>query len=173
MRPSTRNGLIIGGLAVAGIAILAYFKRQYDLIYNACYTIAGGVVHTLGLNSVKITLFFKVVNESDITIEISDMIFNIYVNKMFVTKVLKPDVQMLYSKSNAIIKIDFEFNPKDLLRAGLTNIESILYDKDKLIITTNGTFSAKTGILKLRDFPFEESITLSEIMTPSTAPKKC
>lgn len=173
MKPSTRNGLIIGGLALAGIGILAYFKKQWDLVYNACYTIAGGVVHTLGFNNVNITLFFKVVNESDITIELSDMVFNIYVNKMFVSKVLKPDVQMLYSKSNAIIKIDFQFNPKDLLRAGLTNIESILYDKDKLIITTKGTFSAKTGIVKLRNFPFDESITLTEIMTPSTAPKKC
>ena len=89
MTPKLRNGLIIGGLAVAGIALIAYFKRQYNLLLNACYTISGGVVHSLGLDNVKITLFFKIVNESDLTIEISDMMFNIYVNKMFITKMLK------------------------------------------------------------------------------------
>lgn len=173
MTPKLRNGLIIGGLAVAGIALIAYFKRQYNLLLNACYTISGGVVHSLGLDNVKITLFFKIVNESDLTIEISDMMFNIYVNKMFITKMLKPDKQVLYSKSDAVIKLDFEFNPKDLLRAGLTNIEPILYDKEKLVITTKGTFSAKTDIIKMRNFPFDESITLKELLTPSPIPKKC
>lgn len=173
MTPKLRNGLIIGGLAVAGIALIAYFKRQYNLLLNACYTISGGVVHSLGLDNVKITLFFKIVNESDLTIEISDMMFNIYVNKMFITKMLKPDKQVLYSKSDAVVKLDFEFNPKDLLRAGLTNIEPILYDKEKLVINIKGTFSAKTDIVKMRNFPFDESITLKELLTPSTIPKKC
>jgi LEA14-like dessication related protein len=173
MKPQLRNGLIIGGLALAIIGIGIYFKRQYNLLYNACYTIAGGVVHNLGLNNVKITLFWKIVNESDLTIEISDMVFGIYVNKMFVSKILKPEKQILYSKSDAIIKLDFEFNPKDLLHAGLTNIEPILYDKEKLVITTKGTFSAKTGIVKLKEFPFEDNITLKELITPSDAPKKC
>ena len=173
MKPQLRNGLIIGGLAVATIGVMMYFKRQFTLLSNACYTIAGGVVHSLGLDSVKITLFFKVVDESDLTIEISDMVFNIYVNKMFVTKVLKPDAQTLYSKSDTIIKLDFEFSPKDLLRAGITNIEPILFDKEKLVVEIKGTYSAKTGVVKLRNFPFDESITLKELLTPSTIPKKC
>lgn len=173
MTPKLRNGLIIGGLAIAAIGLIAYFKRQYNLLLNACYTISGGVVHSLGLDNVKITLFFKIVNESDLTIEISDMMFNIYVNKMFITKMLKPDKQVLYSKSDAVVKLDFEFNPKDLLRAGLTNIEPILYDKEKLVINIKGTFSAKTDIVKMRNFPFDESITLKELLTPSTIPKKC
>lgn len=173
MKLNTRNGLILGGLAVATVGLVYYFKRQYDLIYNACYAITGGVVHSLGLDNVKITLFFKVVNESDLTIELSDMVFGIYVNKMFVTKINKPDIQVLYSKSDTVMKLDFEFNPKDLLRAGLTNIEPIIYDKEKLVIEIKGSFSGKTGIVKLRNFPFDESITLKELLTPSTIPKKC
>lgn len=173
MKPQLRNGLIIGGLAVAALGLIVYFKRQWNLLYNACYTIAGGVVHTLGLSNVKITLFWKIVNESDLTIEISDMVFNIYVNNMFVSRISKPEKQILYSKSEVIIKLDFEFNPKDLLRAGLTNIAPIIYDNEKLVITTKGSFSGKTGVVKLKNFPFEDSITLKELITPSSAPKKC
>lgn len=173
MTPKVRNGIIIGGLLLATLSLAIYFKRQFKLLSNACYQIVGGVVHSLGLDSVKITLFFKIVNDSDLTIAISDMDFGIYVNKMFITKIKKPDVQLLYSKSDAIIKLDFEFNPKDLLRAGLTNIAPVLYEKEKLVITTKGTFSAKTGAIKLNNFPFEESITLKELLAPSEIPKKC
>lgn len=173
MNPKLRNGLIIGGLVVAAITLIAYFKRQFNLLYNACYTISGGVIHSLGLDKVKITLFFKIVNESDLTIEISNMNFNVYVNNMFISKVVKPEAQMLYSKSDATIKVGFEFNPQDLLRAGLSNIEPILYDNEKLVITTKGYFSAKTGGITLKNFPFEENITLKELMTPDPNAKKC
>jgi len=171
--PKLRNGLIIGGLLVATTGLILYFRRQMNLIMDACYTISGGVVHSLTMNSVKMTLFFKFVNESDLTIQVSDMVFNIYVNNMFVTKILKPDLQTLYSKSDAIIKLDFEFNPKDLLRAGITNIEPLIYDKEKLIIGIKGYLSAKTGIVKIKKFPIDEKITLKEILTPSLNPKKC
>ena len=165
--------LIIGGLALATIGLVVYFKRQYDLLSNACYTVSGAIVHTLGINSVKITIFIKVVNESDLTLEISNMIFNIYVNKMFVSKISKPAVQILYSKADAIIQLDVDFNPKDLLKAGVTNIDAILNKKDSIAIDIKGAFSAKTGVVKLNNFTFDETVTLQELMTPSTIKKKC
>ena len=129
--PKVRNGIIIGGLAIAATSLLVYFKRQINLIKDACYTISGGVIHSLTLSNVKMTLFLKIVNESDLTIQLSNMNFNIYVNNMFVTKVSKPEIQTLYSKSDAIIQLKIEFNPTDLLRAGITNLEPIIYDKEK------------------------------------------
>lgn len=173
MNKGLRNGLIIGGISLAFISLIAYFKKQLNLLKNACFTISGGVIHTLGLDNVKITLFFKIVNESDLTIEISNLNFDIYVNKLFVTKIKKTDKQTLYSKSSTVIKLDFEFNPKDLLRAGLTNIAPIIYDKEKLVITTKGYFSAKTGGISLKEIPFEEDVTLQELLTPNPNAKKC
>jgi hypothetical protein len=171
--PKLRNGLIIGGILVAFTSLAVYMKKQYDLIKESCYTISGGIIHSLAMDSVKITLFFKFVNDSDITIKLSDMNFNIYVNKMFVTKIVRSQEQTVLSKANTIIRLDFDFNPKDLLRAGITNIEPIIYDKEKLVISIKGTFSAQTGIIKLKKFPILEDITLKELMTPSSKEKKC
>jgi LEA14-like dessication related protein len=171
--PKLRNGLIIGGILVAFTSLAVYMKKQYNLIKESCYTISGGIINSLALDSVKITLFFKFVNDSDITIKLSDMNFNIYVNKMFVTKIVRSQEQTVLSKANTIIRLDFDFNPKDLLRAGITNIEPIIYDKEKLVISIKGTFSAQTGIIKLKKFPIQEDITLKELMTPSSKEKKC
>jgi LEA14-like dessication related protein len=170
--PKLRNRLIIGGLAVAGITLLLYLRRQYNLLYNAVYTISGGIIHNLGLDKVKMTLFLKIANESDLMIEISNLDLSIYVNKMFITRIKRPEKQVIQAKSDAIIKLDVEFNPKDLLKAGLTNIEPILYDNEKLVITTKGTLSAKTGIVTLTKFPFSVDITLKELLEPSPEKKK-
>jgi len=173
MNPKLKYGLIIGALIVAGLGSLAYLKKQFNLIKDSCYTISGGIIHTLGLTNIKMTIFFKIVNESDITIKLSDMIFNIYVNNIFVTKISKPEEQVIFSKNEAIIQLEVQFNPVDLLKAGIKNIQSIIYDKEKLIINIKGTFSAKTGGVKLRNFPIDEKITLKELTTPSNTNKKC
>jgi hypothetical protein len=91
---------------------------------------------------------------------------------MFITRIKRPEKQVIQAKSDAIIKLDVEFNPKDLLKAGLTNIEPILYDNEKLVITTKGTLSAKTGIVTLTKFPFSVDITLKELLEPSPEKKK-
>lgn len=168
-----RNGVIFGGLAVATTALILYFKKQFAILRDSCFMVTGGIIHSLTLQNVKMTLFFKIANESDLTIEASDMNFNIYVNNMFVTKIVKPEVQTLYGKSSTLIQLAFEFNPTDLFRAGIANIEPIIYDKEKMVISIKGYFSAKTGIVRLKQFPINENITLKEILTPSTNPKKC
>lgn len=173
MNPQLRKGLIIGFLGISAISVISYFKKQFNLLKNACYAISGGVIHNLSLDSVKMTLFLKIVNESDLTVQLSNMNFNIYVNKMFVTNIKKDDIQTLYSLSDTIVKLDFEFNPKDLLRAGITNIEPIIYDKEKLIVTIKGSVSVKAGVLKISHFPIEEEITLKELLAPSPDSDRC
>ncbi len=168
-----KKALLVGGVIGGVIALIGYFKKEFDRLENACYTISGGVIHTLGLSKVKITLFFKIVNKSDISVEISNAIFNIYVNKMFVSKIVKSNKQLLKSGGETILMVDVDFNPQDLLKAGVNNISPLLTDKDKLVIGIKGSFDAVAGIIKLKSFPIEESITLKELLTPSDTPKKC
>ena len=47
MNKGLRNGLIIGGISLALISLIAYFKNQFNLLKDACYTISGGIIHTL------------------------------------------------------------------------------------------------------------------------------
>ena len=168
-----QRALLVTVVIGATRGIIGYLKKEFSRLENACYTISGGVIHALGLNNVKITLFFKIVNKSDISVEISNAVFNIYVNKMFVSKVLKSKKQLLKAGDETILMVDVEFNPQDLLKVGINNISPLLTDKDKLVITTKGSFDAVAGMIKLKSFPFEESITLKELLTPSDTVKKC
>ena len=168
-----KGAFIIGGILATGSALIVYFYKQIKELKESCYTISGGVIHSLGLDNVKISLFFKIVNKSDITIKVEDMDFNIFVNKMFVSKITKKDITTIYSKSNEIIKLNFEFNPRELLRVGIQNIQPILTDKEKLGITVKGTFTVESGIVKLKNFAFEETFTLKEMLEPNPNEVKC
>ncbi len=168
-----QRALLLTVVIGATIGVIGYLKKEFDRLENACYTISGGVIHALGLNNVKITLFFKIVNKSDISIEISNAVFNVYVNKMFVSKVLKSNKQLLKAGGETILMVDVEFNPQDLLKVGINNIAPLLTDKDKLVIGIKGSFDAVAGMVKLKSFPFEETITLKELLTPSDTAKKC
>ncbi len=168
-----KKALLVTVVLGATIGIIGYLKKEFERLETACYTISGGVVHALGLSNVKLTLFFKIINKSDISVEISNAIFNVYVNKMFVSKVLKSNKQLLKAGGETILMVDVEFNPQDLLKVGVNNIAPLLTDKDKLVITIKGSFDAVAGLIKLKSFPFEENITLKELLTPSDTAKKC
>ncbi len=155
-----QRALLLTVVIGATIGVIGYLKKEFDRLENACYTISGGVIHALGLNNVKITLFFKIVNKSDISIEISNAVFNVYVNKMFVSKVLKSNKQLLKAGGETILMVDVEFNPQDLLKVGINNIAPLLTDKDKLVIGIKGSFDAVAGMVKLKSFPFDKAADL-------------
>ena len=168
-----KNVLIIGGLTTATTALIFYFRRQYKLLSDACYNITGGVIHNISADTVKLTLFFKVKNNSDLTIHIDNVEFSIFVNNLFITKIYRKEKQTILSNSDIIFQINVEFSPKELLKAGLTNIMPLITDKDKLVINIKGVYNIEAGIVKVKKVPFDEKISLKELMTPSPNTKKC
>ncbi len=168
-----KNSLILGAILGATTGIVIYFNKQFKNLANSCYAIVGGVVHNLGLEDVRITVFFKIKNTSDLTIKISNLSFDIYVNNLFVTKILRKETQTILSNSNVILKLDVNFNPKNLLKAGIQNIVPIIADQDKLVIGIKGTYDAETGAVKLNKQSFDEKITLKEMLAPTPNKQKC
>src|SRR5690348_8508014 len=104
-----RNSLTIGGIVTASTLLIIYFRNQFKLLADACYNIVGGTVHNISQNDVKITLFFKIKNKSDLSVTLSNAIFDVYVNNMFVSKVLRKEKQKILSNSDIIFKIDVQF----------------------------------------------------------------
>ncbi len=168
-----KNSLIIGGILVATTGLVVYFRKQFKLLADSCSTIVGGIIHNIGTDEVSLTLMFKIKNISDLTIKVENMTFDIYVNNLFVTKILRKDKQTLLSHADIIFKLDVQFAPKDLMKAGLANITPLIYDKDKLIITVKGNLDAEMGAVRINKYEFEEKISLKELMSPSPNTKKC
>ncbi len=168
-----RNSLIIAGLLGSATGLYIYFKKQFTKLADSCYTISGGIIHSISLENVNITLLFNIKNTSDLEIQIENIVFNIYVNNMFVTKILKKQKQTLLSNQPLSFQLDCEFSPRDLLKAGLTNLTTLLTNKNNLIINIKGTFDASMSVVKLKNYAFDEKISLADLTKPKQNPSKC
>jgi LEA14-like dessication related protein len=171
----TTKKIIIGSLAVVALAgMYAYFHREFKKLKNACWYVAGGVINQIGFSHVSLTIFFKIHNKSDIPLEISYIDLNVYINELYVTNIKKPNKQVIGANSTSTVQLDINFNPADLLKAGMKNIQPLLTDNNKVIIKLKGEMTAGSGIVKINRYPIEEVMTLKEITSPKPdSEQKC
>jgi len=168
-----KKHIIFGALGVAIIGVATYMATQYKLLKNACYVVAGAIVNKLSLSQVKFTLLLNVKNNSDIDFTITNQQYDVYVNEMLVSKVDNPENTEIFSNGSTTFKINVDFNPQDLLKVGLENIEKLLLDKDKLVIEIVGKLSLRSGIVILNNYPIEERLTFKELLTKDSQTEVC
>lgn len=164
---------IIGGLALVGIAVMAYLAKQVDLLKNACYTIAGAIIHEISFNKMSFTMLLNISNKSDIDFMVTNQKYNIYVNGMLVAVVQNPNDIKVRAKGMSTVNIDIDFNPQDLLKKGIENIASLIQNKNNIIIEVKGYLSLKAGVVNVKNYEVDERISLKELFAPSTSTVKC
>ena len=157
--------LILGG-------IYAFFKTEFGKLKNACIVLAGGVINQLGFSYVSLSLFVKVTNISAIDMEISDVNLNIYINDLYVSNFKNPNKQQVKPHASSTMQIDVNFNPADLLKAGIKNITTLIEDQSKIVIKVKGTISVGSGIVKVNNYDVEQKMTLKDIVSPDPNKKK-
>lgn len=164
---------IIGGLALVGIVVMAYLAKQVDLLKNACYTIAGAIIHEISFNKMSFTMLLNISNKSDIDFMVTNQKYNIYVNGMLVAVVQNPNDIKVRAKGMSTVNIDIDFNPQDLLKKGIENIASLIQNKNNIIIEVKGYLSLKAGVVNVKNYEVDERLSLKELFAPSTSTVKC
>ena len=164
---------IIGGLGLGLIAVMAYFSKQSKLLSDACYTITGAIIHEINFNKVSFTMMLNISNNSDIDVTITNQRYHIYVNKMLVAKIDKPERVKVRANGKTTVNIDIKFNPQDLLKTGMQNIASLIQDKEKIIIELKGYLSLKAGLISVKDYEVDERLSLAELLAPTPSKEKC
>ena len=154
-------GTVIFG-AIVGIG--TYITRQYNFLYNASTKLAGATIQKLTLASVKFTAYIKLKNLGDLSVDVTEQKYDIYVGSTYVLSVTNKNKVHIKSNGSTIIPLTIEFIPKDLLVAGLQNLGSILNDTSKFVINIKGKLSFKAGILSMKDYELAMTFTLKEII---------
>lgn len=178
-----------GGGTVLGLAIL-YFARQAQKTYNSVYTVSGIVVKNVALNNISFTILLKVENKGGLNIDVVCQNYSVYINNMFVANIQHPDptevaackklgttaeidackaklVTHIPHDSSATVPINVQFNPQDLLKAGLQNMSAIVGNQKNVNIAIKGALTFYAGPVKMTDFPFEENLNLADVLKNS------
>jgi LEA14-like dessication related protein len=165
IRKILAGALIVG----AGTIVVTYFQRQAKLLYNSCIKFRGVKQIKVSLQNFSMTLLLDYKNKSDISLMLVKQTYQIYVNGFLASTITSKEKTKIISHQTATLRLEVEFKPKDLLAAGLKNIEQILLDKEGIVIEVKGKMTVQTGIIFYSDLPFTEKMTLGELMHPSGA----
>jgi LEA14-like dessication related protein len=161
------------GLVITAIALVGYFAKQASMLRKSCYTLAGAIINNISFNNVKLTLLVNIKNKSDIPFTVYNQRYSVYVNGLLVSKIERDGDSVIDAQSKSVFQVNVEFNPQDLLRAGIINIEPLLYDKEKLMIDLRGNISLKSGLVRIRNYKVEEKMSLKELLTPNPEDENC
>lgn len=157
------------GIGVVMIGVFAYtldfILKQVRKLVNTTFDFSGVRINSLQLDKVSITLFWKVVNKSDISATISNQDFDIYLNGRFIKKVGYANPVEIKANKTTYLPTYVVFNADDLKKIGIGDAGLLLTKegRKRLNLLVKGTFTVKTSIFEVKKFPFEFEDTIQNI----------
>jgi LEA14-like dessication related protein len=169
------KGLIVYGgavLLVAGVGI--YLYKQYSLLMdgfiNGFKVISGAIIKKLSANEISFTLIYKVTNKGDLGVTVTNQKYSVYINNTQVSTITNSQPLKIKGGSTTSFPLNVDINPQEDLSKVL-NLDTLLMgisNKNSIVFKISGVFSFSAGILKLKDFPFEETFTLADLTAKKT-----
>ncbi len=165
---------LIAGTLIFGSAtvIFLYLKKQYQLITDSCIKFAGVRNVKINMQDFRMTLLLAYLNKSEISVELIEQFYEVYVNDILASTVSSKIATHIPAQDKANLKLEMAFNPKNLLIAGLQNINQLIFNQDELMIRITGTMKTKAGLITA-NVPFEYADSLANMSRPSDTPVKC
>lgn len=136
---------------------ISYLFKQVRLLVKTDFVFSGTQLNSVSLEKVSITLWWEVVNKSDISFTISNQEYDIFVNGRFIKKVGYSSPVEIKPKEKTKIPVYVVLTLQDLKNIGLQNIVSLLTEEGRknLNLKVQGKFTIKTSIFEVKKFPFE------------------
>lgn len=151
----------LGGLAYG---VYNYYIKQYEILENWDYRIVGVRLVSAGVSKVVLELQIEVVNDSSISIVVTDYYFDIFLNGVKVGVIKNASLNQRLEKNGGksyfpmLVEINtFEFLKGDVLLGLIDSVKNST-------ITQKGYFGLKKGIIKFRNIPFEYTYKLKDFM---------
>lgn len=186
---SKQKWLLAGGVTALALGCI-WAASQLKKTYNAIYTLAGIIVKNISLSDINFTLLLKIENKGGISVDVTKQSYDVFVNNMFVMHVDYPSndqlaackalpisadrgackdkyITRIHHNASDTVPINVQFNPSDKLKEGLQNLSVIVSNQKSVLITVKGKLTFSAGLVKMTDFPFEETLTLEDIVKNS------
>ena len=172
-----KKTIIIVAIVIAILLGAGYFaKKQMDKAMKYCYNynIKKSKVGKVSATSLVIDFAIDFKNSSDITATLDGYKFEVIINNIKVGEVSSTKGFYLTANTITTIVVPINVNPSALLSKKLINadtIKNIISDKSKVNLTIKGSVTGGAIGLQIKDMPIEFSMSLAEIMAPTTEPK--
>jgi len=155
----------------AGLLIVIYGIQQLVTLYHSTYKVIRTKVNKLSLTAMDIILYLQITNNSDISAQIHNEFFEVFINDKKVSEIKSSDLVHINSNGNTVLPIPIKINADQLLKVAANNISNILNDKSKIRLEIKGYLSLTAGAISLKNYPVDVNYTLQDIIDMSKATK--
>jgi hypothetical protein len=158
-------GLGIGLIGLTVITLNYLFKNVKKLI-GLTFEYKNTDVNTLNFREISLTMNWVCKNPSDLNFTISNQVYDVFINDVFVKKVGSSIDTEVYGNGTSIIHTNIYITTKEALKLGVDNLSGFITEsgRKKTNIKVMGTFDIKTPLFTLRKLPFFFQDTLHNIM---------
>jgi LEA14-like dessication related protein len=163
---------ILSGITMLTIGLIAYYKQQVEKALEYCYKIISGSVNEITRKKINVTLYIKLMNNSNFSVIINNYEIDIYINNKYVVKVKSDKKQLLKANGVSTLEVPIIFVPSKIFSQTeiLTLIGYGISKQDKFIIQLKGKFTASMQFITVK-MPIDTKFTLAELLAPSDKPK--
>ena len=176
----SKKGLIVSGFIV-GLGVLTYglikwYKYQIGQALNYCYKIKSYEIVKFDLNKILMNIKLLIRNRSDFDMDLYGYDIKVFINGINIAILKNNIAQKVNNNSLSLITLTVDAIPKNLFKNIQQLTELILYtatDRKKVIIKVEGTVSAGSSFIKVRDLPIDISMSLDDILKDDPNKEKC
>ena len=157
----------IGALMI-GLAgyVVVYVGKQAKILVGTVIEFAGLKINKFTLQNVFLTLFFKVLNKSDIGFTIQNQSWKIYLKGELIKELVNPNQIKVLPHSDTRLPIYLNFTIAEALTLGLTQFNLIQNEDDraKTKIKIVGVITVGTSVIEFKKIPIEIEDTLQNFI---------
>ena len=156
------------GALMIGLAgyVIVYVGKQAKILVGTVIEFAGLKINKFTLQNVFLTLFFKVLNKSDIGFTIQNQSWKIYLKDELIKELVNPNQIKVLPHSDTRLPIYLNFTIAEALKLGITQFNLIQNegDRKKTIIKIVGVITVGTSVIEFKKIPIEFQDTLQNFI---------
>lgn len=170
-----KRGIIIFVILLIIGVLSWYIYTQYAILSKAKWKYAGTRVNSLGIQTNVFTVLMTVENPGDLGVVVTEQDYSVFLNNDVVATVKAKQNISINANGVSTVPLMVELQSKDLFKAGINNLVALTSpDKSNALIRLTGTltlilpinmFGMQIGAMAFRKLPFEQSLTLQDLLT--------
>jgi LEA14-like dessication related protein len=152
------------GLGAVAFGVYSYYIRQYEILSNFKGKLINIKILSSTFQQINVQLTYEVINDSSISIYVTDYDFDILINGEKVAKIKNSTINQFLKQDGgrSLFTFNTSMNTADLLQANVSL--GLLEDFKNSTITIDGYFGVKKGIIKWRKIPYKYTYKVKDFL---------
>jgi LEA14-like dessication related protein len=147
---------MLGFSAIFG-GMYAYYLKNLELLENFEYQILSFQILGSNVSTIRFKVVIDIVNESDVSVTISNYKFDVYLNGRKVGNIKNARANQVLKGGGDTSRFSMEGSIETLSLIG-TGLASLLLQNSKdVTVRLDGSYGLKKGLIKLKNLPMDES----------------